>query len=423
MESLADIYERDAKMDEHFGLLTRAIDTMKFATLLDPAAPRLLYLSQLLLNAGELTAAKQAVEKAERKYGTDVPLDALYCRGTIDARSGDLESATLAYVQANSRFPGHAASIYALGSVYACRGEIELADALFAKDVGVMTGNGSVTYTRALRFRPERSVHSSSLKRVVHPNTEGPRLTDGWRAVYLVAADSTYFCRYAKALVRSIERYGKGSILLHLHVVNPTPEAQSLMHLISKSAGATTSTEEVDLSGLNDVQRKTYYACARYLILPDVSSIYSCPIVVADMDQMLMADPAPLFNLAEGNDVCLLRFENQKNNLFSLISATVLLVAPTSNGMEFARKLASNIQRAAGSVANLVWHLDQAALAIVYLENPQINYGFIPPSVVHLTDGEPPRDRGPEVGIFWSITNSIAANLNKLKTESFKELL
>lgn len=420
--SLADVYERDAKMDVHFGLLNRAIGTMKLATTLDPAAARLLYLAQLLLNAGELSAAKLTIEKSERKYGADIPLDALYCRGTIDARSGNLESAMQAYVQANSKFPEHAPSIYALGSVYACRGEIEKADAMFAKDVGVMTGNGSLTYTRALRFRHENASQLPSLMRVVHLNTEGSRPSGGWRAVYLAAADSTYFCRYAKALKRSIARHGDGSILLHLHVVNPTHEARDLMDLMSDFASLTVSTEEVDLSLLNEAQRKTYYACARYLILPDVLSTHGCPIVVADMDQMLMADPNPLFRLSDGKDVSLLRFENQSNNLFSLISATVLLAAPTSHGMEFAQKLASSIQTAATNVENLVWHLDQAALAIIYLDNPHINYGFIPPSMVHLTDGEPPRNRRPDVGIFWSITNSIASNLNKLKTESFTEL-
>jgi hypothetical protein len=221
--------------------------------------------------------------------------------------AGDLVSAILAFGQANSKFPGHAPPIYALGSVYACRGEIEKVDTMFAKDVGVMTGNGTLTYTRALRFGGKNHLQLPTLTRVMHFNAEGSYPPGGWRAVYLSAADSVYLCRYARALARSIACHSYGGILLHLHVINPTSEAWDILNsMVSGFPSFTVSTEQVDLSNLSECQRMTYYACSRYLILPEVLSACGCPIVIADMDQMLMADPTPLFLLSEGKDVSLL---------------------------------------------------------------------------------------------------------------------
>lgn len=69
--------------------------------------------------------------------------------------------------------------------------------------------------------------------------------------------------------------------------------------------------------------KKVYYSCARYLDLRNELSRGSAPVIVADMDQILMADPQPLLDLANAAGVALLRFNNQSHNLFSLLSARI----------------------------------------------------------------------------------------------------
>ncbi len=55
----------------------------------------------------------------------------------------------------------------------------------------------------------------------------------------------------------------------------------------------TFSSEEVDLSGLSNDQRRVYYASARFFVLSALRRHYDKPVIAADIDQVVLKDPAP----------------------------------------------------------------------------------------------------------------------------------
>lgn len=368
--------------------------------------------------------AKVIVALADAVLGPAASFDLWFRRGIVKSNSGDLDEAIESMKNAYAILPDNPSVVYALGSLLAHRREFVEADKLFARDVSVMTGSGSHTYTRALSFFRKYEPQGKFPRTRVDLSHQMIGSIDRRSIVYLVAADSVYFCRYAQALARSIELFGGKNILLHFHVVNPDQQSRELFStLLARYSNIRVSTELYNLDEFSDAQRKTYYSCARYLILSEIITELGLPVVVADMDQMLMSDPTPLLKIAHGADVTLMRFENQYHNILSLLSATLMVVRPTDGGAKFVTELESYIKASISNPVNLTWHLDQAALAITYLSNEGIEYGYIPASMVHLEPGEPNSDRPFDVGIFWSITNSIAENLKKVETASFSQLL
>lgn len=371
------------------------------------------------LEAGDLPAADAAIAKTFRRLRDKPDFDILFNAGVIRARAGRLAEADEHLKQALKLFPSSTHAAYALGSVRAVRGNIAGALEMFRLDLPVMTGTGSRTYTNAL-YLDEYSDPAPARSRVADIG-EIP-ISPQAQAVYVIASDSVYFCRYATAVARSIRMNGGGNIHLHAHIINPTPEVNELARTLQEAERTSVSTETTDLSGLSPEQQKTYYASARYLLLKDLRAVVRKPLLVCDIDQLVMSGIEPILHAGEGKDVALIRFDGQAHNIFSLVSATALLIMPTKGGDWFCSRLEQDIANAFSHPDRLIWHLDQAALAMAHLMFPSVRYGFLPPSMIHLTDGEPDPDRPVGTGILWSITNSIASNMDKLDTPAFKRL-
>jgi hypothetical protein len=412
--------------------------------------PRALHsLGIMLLNAGHLQEAETALCRVRQKLGgetvdtalapaqrkfrhkatDEIKFDVHYASGIIASQRGQLHEAERFYKKAVSINGDVSAANYALGSVKAVLGKLPAASKLFATDIPVLTGTGAYTYTRALCFDPNECTPESlgrlngTFSRSITWLTPASSGEPSLRAMYFVAADSVYFCRYSEALINSIRMNAGADVAIHCHIVNPTEKAQKLVDEIEANAtGVSLSCEQADLARLDDTQRKTYYSCSRYLILPEVLRQHQCPAIVADIDQMVMAGIGPLLELGEEADVALLRLPWQVNNLFSFLSATLVLVKPGAGGQRFADRLCWNVASALTDGARLLWHLDQGALAITHLANPDIRCNFIPPGMVHLADSEPSMKRNADEGIFWSITNSLEQNIAKLNTRSFRLL-
>lgn len=406
------------------GRLHRGIKKLALAAKQSSIFQRAMAVAEDQIQLRSIGQAKAIVALADAVWGPAASFDLWFRRGIVKAKIGDLNDAVEAMRNAYAILPDNPSVVYALGSLLAHRREFVEADKLFARDVPVMTGSGSHTYTRALSFFRRHEPQEKLPRRRVDPSHQPIDSIDRRSIVYLVAADSVYFCRYAQALARSIELFGGENFLLHFHVVNPDQHSRELFStLLARYSNVRISTEFYSLDEFSEAQRKTYYSCARYLILSEIITELALPVIVADMDQMLMSDPAPLLKIAQGADVTLMRFENQYHNILSLLSATLMVVRPTDGGAKFVTDLESYIKTSISNPVNLTWHLDQAALAITYLASESIEYGYIPASMVHLEPGEPNSDRPFDVGIFWSITNSIAENLKKVETASFSQLL
>ncbi|MGH7030853.1 MAG: hypothetical protein ACREEZ_10550 [Stellaceae bacterium] len=404
----------------------RALELGRRAVKAWPDAPRFVALAALLNEAGRLPEALEAISTAAAMIQGQLPADARYTEGMILAQLGRIERAEAALRITVALEPTHQGAIYALASLLACRGAFEEADAFFARDLPVRCDDGKFTWTRCIRLPlPGRPLGAEAPAEPVprgrqvrfDPLTKGA----GLRAVYALAADAAYLRRFGRPLAASLARWGGGGLLLHLHIINPDQEAHALLaELASGPLPLGISEEAVDLSAWEEDARRSYYTCARYLMLPELLAHYQAPILVADIDQMLLADPAPLLARATEGDVGLLLFENQRQNLLSRISATLLLAAPTSGARRFAVTLAAVLAEAIAQPDRMVWHLDQAALAVTQLGIEGVRSFGLDPAVVHLAPGEPPAQRPSGAGLFWSITNSIPSNRAKLESPTFR---
>lgn len=398
------------------GRLSRAARSMRLATQFTPsAAYRLFRLAELLHIQGRSKDARSVISKSLKTFTQTPPVEVLTCAGFIDCAVGDLAAAEQRLREAHDNYPDNYLAAYSLGSILCVQGKSAEADAMFAQDIPVMTGMGKHTSTRALCFGTPIAAATLVRRVTLLAADQAPQST----SVFFAAADSVYFCRYARHVVRSIAAATGLPATLHFHVVNPSAEALALAHEL-KDTGVQVSIETTDLSAFDEDQRKTYFSCARYLALPWIMELYTRPVIVMDMDQMVMSSPAPLLAFAQAHDVSLLKFDSGRSNVFSLISATLLVVAPTVEGKKFAQRLTDSLTFAIQNPSHMQWHLDQAALARAYLSMPAVRFGYIPASMLHLGAGEPKAKRRADEGIFWSITNSIESNLSKLETASFK---
>lgn len=237
------------------------------------------------------------------------------------ARAGHMMIAEHILALAHAIRPTDPTVIYALRSLRAQRGDVASAQRLFKNDVAVPTSLGAPTYTRALCF--DGADHFSRQRTVNFV----PAKFAG-RAVYFVAGDSVYFCRYAAALSNSLLKNAP-DLLLHVHIVNPSEEA---LALAARFPGICVSSETTDLEGLTELQRKTFYSCSRYLILPDILDCYSRTVLVCDFDQIVLASPDPLLAAIDQADVAMLRLQENVCSILALYSATAVVVANSPGG-------------------------------------------------------------------------------------------
>ena len=411
---LADRFTAKSARLSSQGKPKRAIHALHAAAFLHPVSQRWLNLASLFCEQGRASKGAIPIAMALGSPDGNIPLEVLTYKAIVECALGNLEAAERWLRLANLRAPDDASAIYALASVLCAQGRIAEADELFKRDVPVMTGTGQPTYTRVLLFEGDAGAQPRPLTREFQGLPDAFENTG--QALFFAAADSVYFCRYARQVAASIAKATGGSAALHLHVVNPNEAAKALSAEISRLPGVSVSSERVDIEGLDESEQKTYYACARYRLLPEVMGRTEHPVVTVDIDQLVMKDPTPLFRMAEGHDVALLRFPGSEFNVLSVISATLMVLSPTEEGRRFAEKLRGNIEHALATPGRLLWHLDQAALAKSYFSKPGIKCTTIPRHMLHLADGEPG-----EQAIFWSITNSITANEKKLDAPSFKK--
>lgn len=109
----------------------------------------------------------------------------------------------------------------------------------------------------------------------------------------LVSCDSVYLHDHAPAFAASAAVYNNQS---HIHIINP--EADDLtfayklrdnMTRITKNALLTISHENTDLSALSKEERRTYYACNRFLLADELFNLNSGSLFITDVDSIFMA--------------------------------------------------------------------------------------------------------------------------------------
>ncbi len=178
------------------------------------------------------------------------------------------------------------------------------------------------------------------------------------------ACDSRYV-DFAIPLVRSVERFSPGFAVL-LHVVNPTDDVRARLAALARELERTrlsVSYETVDLSGSSAELQRTYFACARFLRLPELLRQTNVPVLVLDADSLVVAPIDLDFTNKLDAEVCLRRRDLGTDVPEHVAVATgSVWVRPTEPAIAFFDALRQSITEAfAGGTAG--WFVDQAMFA------------------------------------------------------------
>jgi hypothetical protein len=179
----------------------------------------------------------------------------------------------------------------------------------------------------------------------------------------LAACDSGYV-EYVTALIRSLDVFSPGERVC-VHVVNPTDDALADLQRsrsLLRHTELIVSTERVDLGALTPVQRRTYYACARFLRLAELLEQADGDLLVLDADSLVVSKIDRDFTDKLEAEVCLRRrdlLEQQPEHL--AVAAGSVWVRATEASRAFFRAVANDLVSAFES-GEASWYLDQITL-------------------------------------------------------------
>lgn len=177
----------------------------------------------------------------------------------------------------------------------------------------------------------------------------------------LSACDSDYF-KYAQALVRSIDLFSPGFSFL-LHIINPTDEVRkSALDLAAslKNTKLAVSIESIDLTDWSQGERRTYYACARFVGLPRLlKECGTTAILCLDADSLIVNPIDDDFTDKVNADVVVdLRDAENPNREHLAIAAGAIWLRPSLQVQKFALDLAEEIDSLIRN-RELNWFADQ----------------------------------------------------------------
>ncbi|KAA0680819.1 tetratricopeptide repeat protein [Azospirillum brasilense] len=173
-----------------------------------------------------------------------------------------------------------------------------------------------------------------------------------------VSCDDGYYRRFATGLLDSVEAQA-GSVAVHVHVVNPSPETLADLARRRERLPLGTSREEVDFTGWDDHRRTTYYACIRFLRWHQLMTRWGRPLLHLDADCTLAGSLDTLAASLERADTGLLRDARWRGPTREI---TVCFAAfqPTPRGRAFLALTAAYIGAFLRERRGF-WMLDQAA--------------------------------------------------------------
>jgi len=370
------------------------------------------------LGAMMLEDPHRAVPLFDQAIGSDLngaSSETLHHYGIALAWVGRIDDAERALRLAFEKSP-NAYLAYRFGSVLAEQRKFSEASAVFAsvENSEPWMAGGSM---RSICFPPKNDLRAADVpfRRMVDDLFDGS--AGDCNFVYFVAADSRYVKRFARALHSSLAAV-QANCLLHIHVINPDAATTLLLEYMKERPGPMVafSSEEVDLSGLSDDQRRVYYASARFFVVSALRRHYDKPVIVADIDQVVLKDPASL--IEPGSDVLAIRFPYGRFNLMARFYASAI-IASTPAAATYFDRVAAYIAGRMRDPPAIAWHLDQIALDVAHLVSDDIALSDLPlgAMLIAAPDADIPDD-----AYFWAVNYSITANARKLAHPIFKKL-
>ncbi|NKC13830.1 MAG: tetratricopeptide repeat protein [Gammaproteobacteria bacterium] len=232
----------------------------------------------------------------------------------------------------------------------------------------------------------------------------------------LASADRDYFLRFAKALVSSFMDNAQAPVRFHFHVVNPDPAVAAKAQALRGTYGAdiALTTEHYPVDAL--ITPKTYYACARFLALPEVIEKVPGAVLIADMDLLCLRGIGAALHHLTGQRAQLGVFAltPKTYDLWDHFQASALFIAPTAAARAAMDGCAAYIRHFFKADLG-VWYLDQIALfaALLQARANGTCVSELPIEWLALPTHNPlaPETAAPgEAAIFWSLLSSVPAN-------------
>jgi tetratricopeptide (TPR) repeat protein len=387
---------------------------------------KLIKLGIFYQSLGDPDRSAAALRRSIELSNGDVWAGAYQALGISEAQRGNFERAVEDFRNCLMKDPGTPLASYQLGSCLALQGNFAEANAIFSNNIRIACGDGRFTSSIAMRLPVPDMVLDLPFRREVDLGWDGANRNAGLdelELIYFVCCDSHYLRLFGKAVAEAVARNIGLNCALHIHVVNPDVDAGDLLSALRANLDIPLffSREDTELSHFDEYQRRTYYACARYLVLPDLRAHYELPMLVADIDMLLVKNLRGFLDAAQKSDVGLLKFQRGGYNIMAMLSASVVFINATESAREFCNALLRYLSERMQDRAAVTWHLDQAALAAVHLCLSSARYYMIPSDMmlsrIH-TDHDDLRI--PEEVHFWSITYSIPQNAAKLGGEYFR---
>jgi glycosyltransferase involved in cell wall biosynthesis len=307
-----------------------------------------------------------------------------------------------------------------LASALVNLGQADEADKLLSQNIPLKLPAPYTSDSRILRFGNGYAAIMAKSPVVMTPRGPVTDLPDGGSAVFFVCCDGVYFDRFIEPAVKSCIESSEVDFIIHVHLMNRLSSNDRVLSRLNELAPRDrlrVSEERVDLSRFSLSEQRTYYACRRFYLLPDLMRSYGRLLLCADVDQLIIAPVGPLLERMRGYDVGLTHDPLHTLNLPSYFSATAALFAPTASALAYADRLRRYIDYFISVKPSPFWHLDQAALAVTYLNDPDlIRLHRFPISIVQ---AGPIDDNQGGDAVFWSITHSRSNNEDKLRASQF----
>jgi tetratricopeptide (TPR) repeat protein len=245
-----------------------------------------------------------------------------------------------------------------LGCLLLEQGRHEAADRLLRQAEANDTGRVRAMHVGSLHFRRLR-------RRALPPPPDGfspyPPPAD---LVVFAACDGNYFDRFASALLSSVRRNAGLDCQFHLHVINPPPDLWARIDAYKAAlndAAIAVSTEQVACEEWSEEKRRTWFACARFRLLPHLMESYAAPILMLDIDLLVLRDLTALLSASAEGDVALVATERHRCEPWNWFWADAVYFNATAPALACADLIARYIdQQLCDGRAH--WFLDQIAL-------------------------------------------------------------
>ncbi|MCZ8310409.1 MAG: tetratricopeptide repeat protein [Magnetospirillum sp.] len=191
--------------------------------------------------------------------------------------------------------------------------------------------------------------------------------------IFFAAADAGYAARFVDLLAGNLAAQAPG-IGLHLHIVNSTPESEARLarvrDLTQGHLDLAITRETTDLARFAPADgdpfyaAKTYYSCARFLVLPHLMRRYRRPILVCDIDLAPTRDPrAWLDDLAAVDAGANVKI---RYDFANRLLATLVYFGDTQASLRYADLVAGYCRHFLES-RQATWTIDQVALHAAWL--------------------------------------------------------